>query len=201
MSNVSPISGDVKLPVRKDQAQYKAEFEAISEDRFPSSLGFSQRLNMLINLAAPGIPNFANGRAVVLSNLNDEWAQADVRRWLDKDDVPSRKDLRNLVRFLVGQLDDSHKAEPWEAFLVYGAETVPSPAASLMSMRTREKRRKASEIIATIVRTHNVPPSSYNAEEVYQQCLMLMDEYRIQPEEHEVQPGHINMIAARLFDV
>ena len=46
-------------------------------------------------------PPQAEGRVISLLGINDDWREADVRKWLQKDVLPPRLDLHNMVKFLV----------------------------------------------------------------------------------------------------
>ena len=110
------------------------QYSQMREEEVPVSLGFSARLNMLWDLAAV-VPAQTDGRVIGVMGINREWRESDVRKWLQKDVLPPRLDLHNMVKFLVAQLEGNQDARRWEAFLVYGAPIVSSPVKGLMPLR------------------------------------------------------------------
>jgi len=80
--------------------------------------------------------------------INSGWRESDVRNWLQKDVLPPRLDLRNIVKFLVAQLDDSQDLMRWEAFLVYGSPIVSSPINHSMYRRDQTRREIADYAVS-----------------------------------------------------
>ena len=105
---------------------YAREFEETMDRELPISLGFSARLNMLWDLANAAPPQ-TEGRVISVMGINRDWREADVRKWLQKDVLPPRLDLHNMVKFLVAQLGSGQDVRRWEAFLIYGSPIVSSP--------------------------------------------------------------------------
>jgi hypothetical protein len=121
-----------------------------------------------------------------------------VRNWLQKDVLPPRLDLRNIVKFLVAQLDDSQDLMRWEAFLVYGSPIVSSPINHSMYRRDQTRREIASMIFAQITEEYGIPPSAYDADKVFQRCLTLMHKFNIY-ELQDFQPGHLEPFRNYMF--
>lgn len=184
-------------PRRKTVEDYAAEFAELREDELPVSLGFSARLNMLWDLAGAAPPQ-AEGRLISIMGINREWRESDVRKWLQKDVLPPRLDLHNMVRFLVAQLDKGQDLRRWEAFLVYGSPIVSSPVSSAMYREDQTRREIASTIFAQITDEYGIPPSAYEADEVFQRCLTLMHKFNIY-ELRDFQSGHLEPFKNYMF--
>ena len=69
---------------------------------------------MLWDLAGAA-PAQTEGRVLGVMGINSGWRESDVRNWLQKDVLPSRQDLHNMVKFLVAQLDDNQDARRWQS--------------------------------------------------------------------------------------
>tara|TARA_R110000823_G_scaffold139607_4_gene269478 strand:- start:12387 stop:13007 length:621 start_codon:yes stop_codon:yes gene_type:complete len=176
---------------------YAQEFDQLRETELPISLGFSARLNMLWDLAGAAPPQ-TEGRLISVMGINREWRESDVRKWLQKDVLPSRLDLHNMVRFLVAQLDEGQDVRRWEAFLVYGSPIVSSPVSSAMYREDQTRREIASTIFAQITDEYGIPPSAYAADEVFQRCLTLMHKFNIY-ELRDFQSGHLEPFKNYMF--
>ncbi len=176
---------------------YAQEFDQLRETELPVSLGFSARLNMLWDLAGAAPPQ-TEGRLISVMGINREWRESDVRKWLQKDVLPPRIDLHNMVRFLVAQLDDGQDVRRWEAFLVYGSPIVSSPVSSAMYREDQTRREIASTIFAQITDEYGIPPSAYAADEVFQRCLTLMHKFNIY-ELRDFQSGHLEPFKNYMF--
>lgn len=181
----------------KSVDEYAGEFEQLREDKLPLSLGFSARLNMLWDLAGAAPPQ-SEGRVISIMGINRQWREADVRKWLQKDVLPPRLDLHNMVRFLVAQLDEGQDVRRWEAFLVYGSPIVSSPVSSAMYRADQTRREIASTIFAQITDEYGIPPSAYEADEVFQRCLTLMHKFNIY-ELRDFQSGHLEPFKNYMF--
>jgi len=181
----------------KSVEEYAAEFEQLREDKLPLSLGFSARLNMLWDLAGAAPPQ-SEGRVISIMGINRQWRESDVRKWLQKDVLPPRLDLHNMVRFLVAQLDEGQDVRRWEAFLVYGSPIVSSPVSSAMYRADQTRREIASTIFAQITDEYGIPPSAYEADEVFQRCLTLMHKFNIY-ELRDFQSGHLEPFKNYMF--
>ena len=188
---------DNALEQRKSVQEYAEEYSGIAEPQLPLCLGFSARLNMLWDLAAVA-PSQTDGRVLGVMGINDEWRESDVRSWLQKDVLPSREDLHNMVRFLVAQLDDKQDARRWEAFLVYGSPIVASPISDSMYREDKTRREIASMIFAQLTAEYAIPPSAYEADKVFQRCLTLMQKFNIY-EFQDFQPGHLEPFRNYMF--
>lgn len=176
---------------------YAQEFDQLRETEVPVSLGFSARLNMLWDLAGAAPPQ-TEGRLISVMGINREWRESDVRKWLQKDVLPPRIDLHNMVRFLVAQLDNGQDVRRWEAFLVYGSPIVSSPVSSAMYREDQTRREIASTIFAQITDEYGIPPSAYAADEVFQRCLTLMHKFNIY-ELRDFQSGHLEPFKNYMF--
>ena len=176
---------------------YAREFAQLRDEELPVCLGFSARLNMLWDLAGAA-PSQIDGRVLSVLAINDEWREADVRKWLQRDVLPPRLDLHNIVKFLVAQLDDSHNARRWEAFLIYGSPIVASPVKHSMYRDDQMRREIASMIFAQITDEYGIPPSAYEADKVFQRCLTLMHKFNIY-ESRDFQPGHLEPFKNYMF--
>ena len=117
---------DSDINAAKTVQQYVDEYRQRSDPELPAALGFSARLNMLWDLAGVA-PSQFEGRVLGVMAINSQWRESDIRKWLQKDVLPPRSELRNMVRFLVAQLDQGQNVERWEAFLIYGSPVVSSP--------------------------------------------------------------------------
>lgn len=185
------------VDVRKSIKEYAQEYEIAQEDELPVSLGFSARLNMLWDLADV-VPSQIEGRSLALLGINNRWRESDVRKWLQKDVVPPRLEFHNMVRFLVGQLQDDHNIQRWEAFLLYGSPIVSSPVKHVMYREDQARRDIATMIFAQITDKYEIPPSAYEADEVFQRCLTFMHKFNIY-ELRDFQSGHMEPFKNYMF--
>ncbi len=182
---------------RRPVAELAADYRRLEEAELPPALGFSARLNMLWDLAGAA-PPLTEGRVISILGINSDWREADVRAWLQRDVLPPPLVLRNMVRFLVGQLDGSHDVRHWEAFLVYGSPVVASPVNQLIYREDQTRRKIATMIFAQITDKYGIPPSSYQADEVFQRCLTFMHKFNIY-ELADFQPGHMEPFKNFMF--
>lgn len=176
---------------------YAQQYQQLMDAELPVSLGFSARLNMLWDLSGAA-PSQIEGRVISVLAINREWRESDVRKWLQKDLLPSRLDLHNMVKFLLAQLDQGQDARRWEAFLVYGAPVVSSPVNHSMYREDQTRREIASTIFAQITDQYAIPPSSYDADKVFQRCLTLMHKFKIY-ELRDFQSGHLEPFKSYMF--
>jgi hypothetical protein len=182
---------------KKSVQEFAQEYQRIADSQLPLCLGFSARLNMLWDLAGAA-PAQTEGRVLGVMGINSGWRESDVRNWLQKDILPSRLDLHNMVKFLVAQLEDSQDASRWEAFLVYGTPIVSSPISHSMYREDKTRREIASMIFAQITDEYAIPPSAYDADKVFQRCLTLMQKFNIY-EIQDFQPGHLEPFRNYMF--
>ena len=166
-------------------------------DEIPVCLGFSARLNMLWDLAGI-VPTLNNGRVLSVLSLNKSWRESEVRGWLEKDIVPDRLELRNMVRFLVANLNDASDELRWEAFILYGVPIVSSPIEQNLYRADEERRRVASMIFAKLTDQYDISPTSYDADTVFQRCLALMHRFNIYTAD-DFQAGHLEPFRHYLF--
>ena len=178
-------------------AEYAEEYQLLAEAELPTSLGFSARLNLLWDLSGAAPPQ-TEGRTLSLLAINRAWKESDVRDWLQRDVLPPRLELRNMVRFLVQQMPDKQDVRRWEAFLIYGAPIVPSPVDQVMYREDETRRNIATMIFAQITDKYQIPPSAYDADRVFQRCLSLMHKFNIY-ELKDFQPGHLEPFRNYLF--
>ncbi|NND68037.1 MAG: hypothetical protein HKN19_10655 [Halioglobus sp.] len=174
-----------------------SRYAELAEEELPPSLGFSARLNMLWDLSGAAPPQ-TEGRVLSLLGINRDWRESDVRKWLQKDVLPPRLDLHNMVRFLVAQLGDGQDERRWEAFLVFGSPIVSSPVNQAMYREDQTRREIASTIFAQITDEYGIPPSSYEADKVFQRCLTLMHKFNIY-ELRDFQSGHLEPFKSYMF--
>ena len=188
-----------KSPLDKSKTveQYAEQYQQLKDDELPVSLGFSARLNMLWDLSGAAPPQ-TEGRVISVLAINGEWRESDVRKWLQKDVLPPRLDLHNIVKFLVAQLDEGQDVRRWEAFLVYGAPIVSSPVNHSLYREDETRRQIASTIFAQITDQYGIPPSSYDADKVFQRCLTLMHKFKIY-ELRDFQAGHLEPFKSYMF--
>ena len=184
-------------PKRRSVEEYAEDYNRLALPEMAPCLGFSARLNMLWDLAGAA-PAQTEGRVIGILGINSDWREGEVRGWLQKDILPSRLELHNLVRFLVAQLEGNHSVRHWEAFLVYGSPIVSSPIDHVIYREDPARRNIASMIFAQITDRYEVPPSAYDAEEVFQRCLTLMHKFNIY-EIGDFQPGHMEPFRNYLF--
>tara|TARA_R110002110_G_scaffold362241_1_gene572031 strand:- start:102504 stop:103115 length:612 start_codon:yes stop_codon:yes gene_type:complete len=187
----------VAFPKSKTVQEYAIQYQELMEDDLPPSLGFSARLNMLWDLAGAAPPQI-EGRVISILGINSDWREADVRKWLQKDVLPPRLDLHNIVRFLTQQINDAANCARWEAFLVYGSPIVSSPINNSMYRQDQTRREIASAIFAQITDQYGIPPSAYDADKVFQRCLTLMHKFNIY-EQRDFQPGHLEPFKNYMF--
>jgi hypothetical protein len=173
------------------------EYQLCSERELPTSLGFSARLNMLWDLAGI-VPAQSEGRISSIRVINPDWSQGDLRRWLQRDVLPPRLDLYNMVTFLVRQLQGNQNVQRWEAFLIYGSPVVPSPIEHIVYREDEQRRSIASMIFSELTDRYKIPPSSYQADAVFQRCLIMMHKFNIY-ESHDFQPGHMEPFKNYMF--
>lgn len=185
------------LQQSKTVDDYAQQYQQLMDAELPVSLGFSARLNMLWDLSGAA-PSQIEGRVISVLAINREWRESDVRKWLQKDVLPSRLDLHNMVKFLLAQLDQGQDARRWEAFLVYGAPVVSSPVNHSMYREDQTRREIASTIFAQITDQYAIPPSSYDADKVFQRCLTLMHKFKIY-ELRDFQSGHLEPFKSYMF--
>jgi hypothetical protein len=176
---------------------YAEEYRRLADSQLPVCLGFSARLNMLWDLAAAA-PAQTEGRVISILGINSDWRESDVRAWLQKDVLPPRMELHNMVKFLVAQLDDSQDARRWEAFLIYGSPIVASPINHSMYREDKTRRTIASMIFAQVTAEYAIPPSAYDADTVFQRCLALMQKFNIY-EMQDFQSGHLEPFRNYMF--
>jgi hypothetical protein len=181
----------------KTVEDYAQAFEQAREAHLPVSLGFSARLNMLWDLAGAAPPQ-TEGRVISVLGINRDWRESDVRKWLQKDILPPRIDLHNMVKFLVAQLDQGQDARRWEAFLIYGSPIVSSPVNQTLYREDQTRREIASTIFAQITDEYSIPPSAYEADQVFQRCLTLMHKFKIY-ELRDFQAGHLEPFKSYMF--
>jgi hypothetical protein len=174
-----------------------AHYHRLMDEELPVSLGFSARLNMLWDLAGAAPPQI-EGRVLSILGINKAWRESEVRKWLQKDVLPSRLELHNMVKFLVEQLDDVQDCKRWEAFLIYGTPIVSSPVNHSMYREDQTRREIASTIFAQITDEYSIPPSSYEADKVFQRCLTLMHKFKIY-ELRDFQSGHLEPFKSYMF--
>ncbi|MEH6585426.1 MAG: hypothetical protein V7720_02655 [Halioglobus sp.] len=182
---------------RKSLEDCAGQYSEIAQDKLPPSLGFSARLNMLWDLAGVA-PSQFEGRVLGVMAINSQWRETEVRKWLQKDALPPRSDLRNMVRFLVAQLDEGQDVERWEAFLIYGSPVVSSPVNHAMYREDQARREIASLIFAQLTDEYGIPPSAYDADKAFQRCLGLMHKFNIY-ELQDFQSGHLEPFKNYMF--
>lgn len=180
-----------------DVAELAERYAELAKGELPVCLGFSARLNMLWDLAGAAPPQ-TDGRVLSLLGINRDWRESDVRKWLQKDVLPPRLDLHNMVRFLVAQLGEGQDERRWEAFLIYGSPIVSSPVNQAMYREDQTRREIASTIFAQITDEYGIPPSAYEADIVFQRCLTLMHKFNIY-ELRDFQAGHLEPFKSYMF--
>ncbi len=181
----------------KTLEEYALAFEQAMDGELPVSLGFSARLNMLWDLAGAAPPQ-TEGRVISVLGINPQWRETEVRKWLQKDVLPPRLDLHNMVKFLVAQLDAGQDVRRWEAFLIYGSPIVSSPVNQNLYREDQTRREIASTIFAQITDEYGIPPSAYEADQVFQRCLTLMHKFNIY-ELRDFQSGHLEPFKSYMF--
>jgi hypothetical protein len=192
-----PSRTDMSAGQRKPLQDYARQYAELREEQLPTSLGFSARLNMLWDLAGIA-PSLDEGRVISLLGLNSDWRETDVRGWLQKDVLPPRLELYNMVRFLVAQLGEHQDVRHWEAFLIYGPGVVSSPVDHLLYRQDQGRRDIATMIFAQVTDRYKIPPSAYDAEEAFQRCLTMMYKLNIY-ELRDFQPGHLEPFKNFMF--
>jgi hypothetical protein len=191
------MTDSFSLDKTKTMEERAAHYQRLMDEELPVSLGFSARLNMLWDLAGAAPPQI-EGRVLSILGVNKAWRESEVRKWLQKDVLPSRLELHNMVKFLVEQLDDVQDCQRWEAFLVYGTPIVSSPVNHSMYREDQTRREIASTIFAQITDEYSIPPSSYEADKVFQRCLTLMHKFKIY-ELRDFQSGHLEPFKSYMF--
>ena len=189
----APESASERQPVQ----HYARQYQALLEQQIPTALGFSARLNMLWDLSGAA-PALDEGRVISLLGVNGDWRESEVRGWLQKDVLPPRLELYNMVKFLVAQLGDHQDVRHWEAFLIYGPGVVSSPVDHLLYREDHGRRDIATLIFAQVTENYKIPPTAYDAEEAFQRCLTLMYKLNIY-EIRDFQPGHLEPFKNFMF--
>ena len=92
----------------------------------------------------------------------------------------------------------SHNVERWEAFLLYGSPIVSSPVKHIMYREDQARRDIATMIFAQITDKYEIPPSAYEADEVFQRCLTFMHKFNIY-ELRDFQSGHMEPFKNYMF--
>jgi hypothetical protein len=197
MGRSAAMADSFSLDKTKTMEERAADYQRLMDEALPVSLGFSARLNMLWDLAGAAPPQI-EGRVLSILGINKAWRESEVRKWLQKDVLPSRLELHNMVKFLVEQLDDVQDSKRWEAFLVYGTPIVSSPVSHSMYREDQTRREIASTIFAQIADEYSIPPSSYEADKVFQRCLTLMHKFKIY-ELRDFQSGHLEPFKSYMF--
>jgi hypothetical protein len=197
MGRSAAMADSFSLDKTKTMEERAADYQRLMDEALPVSLGFSARLNMLWDLAGAAPPQI-EGRVLSILGINKAWRESEVRKWLQKDVLPSRLELHNMVKFLVEQLDDAQDSKRWEAFLVYGTPIVSSPVSHSMYREDQTRREIASTIFAQIADEYSIPPSSYEADKVFQRCLTLMHKFKIY-ELRDFQSGHLEPFKSYMF--
>lgn len=182
---------------KRSVEDYAQQYAALAQDKLPGCMGFSARLNMLWDLSGAA-PSQFEGRVLGVMGINKDWRETEVRKWLQKDVLPGRLDLRNMVRFLVAQMDEIQDVNRWEAFLIYGSPVVSSPVNHSMYREDQARREIASMIFAQLTDEYGIPPSSYDADKAFQRCLTLMHKFNIY-ELQDFQPGHLEPFRNYMF--
>lgn len=191
------MADSFSLDKTKTMEERAADYQRLADAELPVSLGFSARLNMLWDLAGAAPPQI-EGRVLSILGINKAWRESEVRKWLQKDVLPSRLDLHNMVKFLVEQLDDVQDSKRWEAFLIYGSPIVSSPVSHSMYREDQTRREIASTIFSQITDEYGISPSSYEADKVFQRCLTLMHKFKIY-ELRDFQSGHLEPFKSYMF--
>lgn len=192
-----PTAAVVSSEKRRSVQEYADQYQRVELAELPLCLGFSARLNMLWDLAAVA-PAQTEGRVLGVMGINSAWRESDVRSWLQKDVLPPRLVLHNMVKFLVAQLEDNQDPRRWEAFLIYGSPIVSSPISHSMYREDKTRREIASMIFAQLTAEYAIPPSAYDADKVFQRCLTLMQKFNIY-ELQDFQSGHLEPFRNYMF--
>ncbi|GHD09705.1 hypothetical protein GCM10007052_08130 [Halioglobus japonicus] len=197
-SKTHPAPG---APARSQRSpeELASQFEQLAQEALPASLGFSARLNMLWDLSGV-VPAQAEGRVLAVLGINSCWRETEVRKWLQKDILPPPLDLRNMVSFLLAQMDEAQDVSRWEAFLIYGSPVVSSPVNASMYRQDQARREIASLIFAQLTDEYGIAPSAYDADKAFQRCLTLMHKFNIY-ELQDFQPGHLEPFRNYMFPV
>ena len=191
------MASELGIEKAKHLQDYQADYHRLAVDELPPALGFSARLNMLWDLSGAAPPQ-TEGRVTSIMAINSAWRESDIRKWLQKDILPPPLELRNIVRFLVEQLEGSQDHRHWEAFLVYGSPVVASPVNHAMYREDQSRRNIATMIFAQITDKYEIPPSAYQADKVFQRCLTFMHKLNIY-ELQDFQPGHMEPFKNYMF--
>ncbi|MEQ8803487.1 hypothetical protein [Haliea sp.] len=194
---MSEADSEASTGASPSPAQLAAEYRELLAAVELEPLGFSARLNLLLDLAAI-VPSRIEGRVLGVLAINPEWKEAEVRRWLQQDRLPPRPELQALVRLLVSRLGSGHDPQRWEAFLVYGSPLVASPVEHLLYREDPGRRDIAARIFARLTERYEISPASYDAERVFQRCLQLMQQFNIY-EWQDFQAGHMEPFRSVLF--
>ena len=190
-------ANELGVQKRKSVQEYAAQYRQMADQEQPPALGFSARLNMLWDLSGAAPPQ-TEGRITSITAINSDWRESEVRKWLQKDVLPPPLELHNIVRFLVSHLQGNQDPRHWEAFLVYGSPVVASPVNHVMYREDQTRRNIATMIFAQITDKYEIPPSAYQADEVFQRCLTFMHKFNIY-ELHDFQPGHMEPFKNYMF--
>ncbi len=191
------MASELGIEKTKNVQDYQSDYRRMAVDELPPALGFSARLNMLWDLSGAAPPQ-TEGRVTSIMAINSDWRETDIRKWLQKDILPPPLELRNIVRFLVDQLEGSQDPRHWEAFLVYGSPVVASPVNHAMYREDQSRRNIATMIFAQITDKYEIPPSAYQADKVFQRCLTFMHKLNIY-ELQDFQPGHMEPFKNYMF--
>lgn len=191
------MASELGIEKTKNVQDYQADYRRLAVDELPPALGFSARLNMLWDLSGAAPPQ-TEGRVTSIMAINSGWRESDIRKWLQKDILPPPLELRNIVRFLVEQLEGNQDYRHWEAFVVYGSPVVASPVNHAMYREDQSRRNIATMIFAQITDKYEIPPSAYQADKVFQRCLTFMHKLNIY-ELQDFQPGHMEPFKNYMF--
>jgi len=151
---------------------YQKEFNKTHVDESEIFVGFSKRLNYMLDLADINCPLIDRGRQAYIAKVfeSSKMASAD---WLKKDRVPKPLTLRRMVQFLINHISGEYNDLRVEAWLKYGEPAIPSPFKSLDQMN-RVSMPLAMSIIALVSSHHEIRASTFDLNIVLEQTLLLL---------------------------
>jgi len=181
--------------------ELKKEYDRVYSDEIstaeqePAYLGFSERLNTLIDMTDLAIPAIGSGRQTTIAKLVGG-AKMSPKDWLLNDRPPKTTTLRSLIKYCLSHLKGGEMVTPTrvEAWLKYGEDTVPYP---FDIVNNDDKRTLliplAISIITGIAKEANLSADQYDLNETLDRVTSIMFDLDI-TDQNDVLPIHKDII-------
>ena len=142
--------------------------------------GFSNRLNILIDLTDLNIPPLDDGRQSYISTLlqASKMAPGD---WLKKDKPPKTATIRKLITFLLSHIPGEYNPLKVEAWLKYGDEALPNPFNSEQP-DNQNLIPLATTLIVTVSKENNIPANEFDLSRVLNITVEMLADFGLDHE-------------------